>query len=258
MYGALAGDIAGSCYEFNNIKTKDFVLFENRFCKFTDDSVMTIAVAKALNESKKNNYEDISEQLVKWMHEIGKRYPFCGYGNRFYNWIFGDKQKPYYSYGNGSAMRVSECGWIAKSLDEALYLAEKSAEVTHNHPEGIKGAQAVAGCIYLLKNGASKKDIYKFVEDNYYKLNFTLKDIRPAYRFDVSCQGSVPEAIVAFLESESFEDTLKNAISIGGDSDTIAAIAGSIAEAFYGVPEEIKEIVDGYFDEYLLGLIKGE
>ena len=256
MYGALAGDIAGSIYEFNNIKTKEFNLYVEPRLRFTDDSVMTIAVAKSLWDTMEDNYEGLNESLIKNMHEIGKRYPYCGYGNRFYNWIMFDGTKPYYSYGNGSAMRVSECGWVGNSLNEVLKLADITASVTHNHPEGIKGAQAIAACIYLARNDWTKEDIRKYVEENFYDMDFKLDDIRNSYKFEVSCQKSVPQAIESFLESFSFDDALKNAISIGGDSDTLAAMAGSIAEAYYGVPDRVKLFVNSRLDKYLLDIIK--
>lgn len=256
MYGALAGDIAGSIYEFDNIKTKDFELYSGSGLRFTDDSVMTIAVAKSLWDSSLEDYKDLPGKLIYNMHEIGKRYPYCGYGGAFYGWIMYDGTKPYYSYGNGSAMRTSECGRIADSLEEALELAKICASVTHNHPEGIKGAQAVTSCIYLARIGESKEEIKSFIEKEFYNLNFKLDDIRDSYKFDETCQGSVPQAIEAFLESTSFDDALKNAISIGGDSDTIACIAGSIAEAYYGVPENVKIFVKTHLDRYLLDIIK--
>lgn len=255
MYGAIIGDIVGSRFEWNNIKTKDFELF-NKNCFFTDDTVMTIAVAKALKESKKNNYEDLESQLDYWMHEIGKKYPGCGFGGMFYRWIMNDLHEPYNSYGNGSAMRTSFCGMIAESLDEALKLAERCAAITHNHIEGIKGAKATTACIYLSREGKSKEAIKEYIENNYYLLDFTLDEIRPTYKFDVSCMGSVPQAIEAFLESDSFEDAIRNAISIGGDSDTIGAITGAIAECYYGISEQDFMSANKYLDEYLIDIIK--
>ena len=253
MYGAIIGDIVGSRFEWNNIKTKDFELF-HKDCFFTDDSVMTIAVAKALHESKKNNYEDLEKQLDHYMHEIGKKYPHCGFGGSFYRWIMNDIHEPYNSYGNGSAMRTSECGFLANSLEEALSLAERCAAITHNHIEGIKGAKATTACIYLSREGKSKEEIREYINDNYYQLNFSLDEIRPSYSFDVTCQGSVPQAIEAFLESETFEDAIRNAISIGGDSDTIAAITGSIAQAYYGIDEKLIDEARKYLDDYLLSM----
>ena len=254
MYGAIIGDIAGSRFEWDNHRSKDFDLF-SKWDSFTDDTVMTIAVAKALYESKKKDYSDLKEQLDRWMHEIGKRYPDSGFGGRFYYWIFNDLHDPYNSFGNGSAMRTSYCAEIATSLAEALGLAKTCAAITHDHPEGIKGAQAVTACIYLARTGSSKDEIRTHVIENYYPIDFTLDEIREDYTFDVSCQGSVPQAIEAFLEAESFEDTIRNAISIGGDSDTIAAIAGSIAEAYFGIPEGFIRQADRYLDEYLKNIV---
>ena len=223
MLGAIIGDIVGSVYEWDNIKTKDFPLFSEKG-SFTDDTVMTIAVADALMKG------GTPDEFIDSMKEIGRQYPNSGYGGGFSNWLFSDDREPYNSWGNGSAMRVSPCGWVAKSLDEAEALAEKSASVTHNHPEGIKGAQATAAAIYLARTGTKKDKIKEYIESNYgYDLRRTLDEIRPVYRFNESCQETVPEAIIAFLESTDFEDAFRNAISLGGDSDTLAAITGSIA-----------------------------
>ena len=249
MIGAIIGDIVGSRYEWHNIKTKGFPLFGER-CKFTDDTVMTIAVAEALLMG------GAPEDFIDSMKKYGRLYPKAGYGGRFREWLFGDKSDPYYSYGNGSAMRVSPCAWYADSLYEAEKLAEASAAVTHNHPEGIKGAKAVSAAIYLARAGRGQ-EIKSYVESKYdYDLDRKLDDIRPAYEFDETCQGSVPEAIIAFLESKGFEDAIRNAVSIGGDSDTIAAITGSIAEAEYGVPGEIATQALYYLDDALLTVIK--
>ncbi|WP_079763518.1 ADP-ribosylglycohydrolase family protein [Streptococcus suis] len=237
MFGAIVGDVIGSRFEGRDIKSKDFDLFHPN-CRFTDDSVMTAAVAASflgLNEP----FDDLEEALVLNMKDFGKLYPRAGYGPQFKKWIESKDSEPYNSFGNGSAMRVSACGHVGKSLEETLYLAERVAFVTHNHPEGIKGAQAVAGAIFLARTGKSKEEIRQFVTDNFYNLDFTLDAIRPSYQFDSSCQGSVPQAIVAFLEAEDFEDAIRNAVSLSGDSDTLAAIAGSIAEPFFGIPEEI-------------------
>jgi type I restriction enzyme M protein len=255
MYGAIIGDIAGSRFEFNNHRSKEFKLF-TQWDFFTDDTVMTIAVAKALHESKKNDYTDLEEKLIYWMKEIGRRYPDCGYGGNFAHWIMSDDSRPYNSFGNGSGMRTSECAWIANSLSDSLKLAERCAAVTHNHPEGIKGAQAVTACIYLARKGKTKEEIREYTESRYYRLDFTLDQIRPVYRFNETCQDSVPQAIEAFLESDSFEDAIRNAISIGGDSDTIAAMTGSIAEAYYGIEEDMVNQARSYLDSYLLDCIE--
>lgn len=232
MYGAMIGDVAGSTFERHNVKTKDFPLFPEG-SRFTDDTVMTVAVAAALLRHKRDG-ADLPAALVEEMQGFGRKYSGVGYGGMFIRWLFSENPQPYNSFGNGSAMRVSPCGLIAETLDEALELAKASAEVTYNHPEGIKGAQATAAAIYLAKNGASKAEIRHYVEEHFYVLDQTLDEIRPDYSFDVTCQGSVPQAIIAFLESNNFEDAIRNAISIGGDSDTIAAIAGGIAWTYYG------------------------
>ena len=232
MYGAIIGDIVGSVYEWNSIKTKDFPLFSHK-STFTDDSVMTVAIAKAILRSRREGIS-FRETAVEEMQTFGRRYPNRGYGGRFHSWLNSRHPKPYGSYGNGSAMRVSPCGLIARSLDEAVSLATESAEATHNHPEGIKGAVSVAAAVYLAKTGADKAGIREYVQKEYYPLDKTLDEIRPGYHFDVTCQGSVPEALTAFLESDSYEDAIRGAVSLGGDSDTQAAIAGSVAWAHYG------------------------
>ena len=252
MTGAIIGDVVGSRFEFDNYKSKDFEMFHTE-CDFTDDSVMTIAIAKALMDYY-GRYSDIKHfksRLVEVMHEVGRRYPNCGYGGRFQEWIMKYHTEPYNSYGNGSAMRVSPVGWFAKSLEECEELAKATAEVTHNHPEGIKGAVSVAGAIYLARTGHTMDEIKEYVS-KFYAIDFTLDEIRDKYGFYETCQESVPHAFEAFFESTSFEDAIRNAISIGGDSDTIAAIAGSIAEAYYGVNEEMKETALSYLDDYLL------
>ena len=241
MIGAIIGDIVGSRFEFDNIKTKNFELFDSE-CDFTDDTVMTLAVAKSfVGYDFKNDIESFKNHLVKNMHNIGCEYPNCGYGGRFLDWIIHKHTTPYYSCGNGSAMRVSSVGWVAKSLIEAEELAKTTAEVTHNHPEGIKGAEATASCIFLARMGARKEELKRYVEKEFeYNLNRTLEEIRPTFHMDESCQGTIPEAIIAFLESTDFEDAIRNTVSLGGDTDTLAAITGSIAEAYYGIPSSLK------------------
>ena len=236
MYGAFIGDIVGSKYEFNNIKTKDFPLFSPG-CDYTDDSIMTAAVAQAILCTAREDCGDFSRVLVETMQDFGRRYPHPtgAYGGRFADWLRRENPAPYGSYGNGSAMRVSPCALAAVTLEEALELARVSAAVTHNHPEGIKGAQAVAAALFLAKTGASKEEIRQYVAEHFYSLDFTLDSIRADYHFDVSCQGSVPQAIVAFLESADFEDAVQGAVSIGGDCDTTGAMAGSIAWTYYTV-----------------------
>ena len=251
MIGAIIGDIVGSRFEFDNFKSKDFEMFDTE-CDFTDDSVMTLAIAKALQSYETiTDMEAFKKHLVKVMHEVGMRYPHCGYGGRFCVWMMKNQTEPYNSYGNGSAMRVSPVGWFATSLEECEALAAATAEVTHNHYEGVKGAVAVAGAIYLARTGHSMDEIKEYIK-NYYTIDFTLDEIRDDYDFYEICQKSVPQALEAFFESNSFEDAIRNAISIGGDSDTIAAITGSIAEAYYGIDEDIKETALSYLDDYLL------
>ena len=250
MTGAIIGDIVGSRFEFDNHKSKDFT-FLTPECFFTDDTVMTLAVANALNEYQTvTDLEDFKNTLIKSMHTIGVKYPYCGYGGRFYGWIMNKRTEPYNSFGNGSAMRVSAVSWYAKSLDEAEVLAKATAEVTHNHPEGVKGAVSVAGAIYLARTGHSMAEIKEYVS-KFYKIDFTLDEIRPTYGFYETCQDSVPQAFEAYFESSDFEDAIRNAISIGGDSDTIAAISGSVAEAYYGISDELKETAVSYLDERL-------
>ena len=253
MLGAIIGDIAGSRFERRNIKTKDFELFTDH-CRPTDDSVMSLAVAKAILESK-SDYSDLTLNAVKCMQELGQKYPYAGYGGKFKQWIYSESPLPYNSWGNGAAMRVSACGFAAGSLDEAKFLSKSVTEVTHNHPEGIKAAEAVAVSIYMAKTGHSLLEIRDHINKNYYKTSFRLDDIRPTYTFDVSCQGSVPQAFEAFFESAGFEDTIRNAISIGGDSDTIAAIAGGIAEAYYGIPADIRDHALTFLDTDLLAIL---
>ena len=238
MYGAILGDIIGSPFEFDRgDKTKDFELF-SWGCRFTDDSVMTIAVAEALMETGINADEETIENAVQnQMRKWGRRYPRAGYGGRFRQWLMADHPEPYGSYGNGSAMRVSAAGWLYPDLEQTRAAARATAKVTHNHPEGIKGAEATASAIYMARNGSSKEEIKEYIEREFhYDLSRTLDNIRTYYHHVESCQETVPEAIIAFLESKDFEDAIRNAVSLGGDTDTLGAITGSIAEAFYGIP----------------------
>lgn len=234
MYGAIIGDIVGSKYEFNNIKTKDFP-FISRGCRFTDDTVMTVAVARALLRCRAEE-APLKQILVQEMQLLGRRYPNAGYGGMFSSWLYEKDPQPYNSFGNGSAMRVSPCGLIAATLEEAVGLARASAEVTHNHPEGIQGAEATAAAIFLARIGKDKEEIGRYICRHYYDLSQTLDEIRPDYSFNETCQDTVPQAIIAFLESTSFEDAIRNAISLGGDSDTLAAITGAIAWSYYRFP----------------------
>ena len=239
MYGAILGDIIGSPYEFDRgSKTKDFPLFSSR-SEFTDDTVMTIAVAEAFMEAA-NGEDEIRRRLIASMQKWGHRYPNAGYGVWFSRWLDTDAPLPYNSWGNGSAMRVSPVAWLFHDLDTVRRMARISAEVTHNHPEGIKGAEATASAIFLARTGSTKAEIKAYIEENFhYRFSRTCDEIRPGYRHVESCQETVPEAITAFLEGESFEDVIRTAVSLGGDCDTLTAIAGSIAEGFYGVPEDL-------------------
>lgn len=247
MLGAVVGDIIGSVYEFNNAKRTDFEMFTEHPA-FTDDSVMTLAVAQWLMEDEAHT----TLGLIQRMKELGKRYPNAGYGGRFSLWLMSTSPMPYNSWGNGSGMRVSPVGLYAKTIDEALALAALSAVVTHSHPEGVKGAQAIATSVFLCKHGASKQEIKDYVTRMFgYNLERRIEDIRPTYRFDVSCQGSVPEAIIAFLEGNSFEEVIRLAVSLGGDSDTIACMAGAIAACCYEIPEEIARRCDAILTDDL-------
>ena len=250
MLGAIIGDIVGSRFEWNNIKTKEFEFF-NHHCEITDDSVMTLAIANALLEAN-GDYGDLRNLAVKNMREIGRPYPNCGYGGMFRQWMYSNEMGPYNSFGNGAAMRVSACGVVANTLDEAITLSRIVTEVTHNHPEGIKGAEATAICVFLAREGKSVLEIRDHVNEYYYPMNFTLDGIRDSYQFNETCQDTVPQAIMAFLESTGFEDAIRNAISIGGDSDTLAAITGAIAEAYYGIPTEVRKHALTFLDERLL------
>jgi type I restriction enzyme M protein len=253
MLGAVIGDIVGSRFEWNNNRNKQFDFLTYK-CSTTDDSVMSLAIAKALLESKAD-YSDLAENAVKYMQGIGRHYPNCGYGGRFIEWIHSDNPQPYGSYGNGAAMRVSACGFVAKSLEEAKQLSKAVTKVTHNHMEGLKGAEAIAVAVFLARSGKNLLEIRDYLTKNYYPLNFTLDGIRDSYQFDESCQGTVPQALEAFFESNNFEDAIRNAISIGGDSDTLAAITGGIAEAYYGIPTEIRKHALTFLDERLLKIL---
>ena len=234
IIGAICGDIIGSSREFRPQKTKDFSLYDG-YSTFTDDTVMTLAIASWLIKDKSSK-----EVLISEIRKFGLKYPNAGYGGMFMNWLNQDNPEPYGSWANGSAMRLSPVSWVADSLEESQKLAKMSAIVTHNHPEGIKGALATNDAIYLARNSFTKEKIKKHIEDNYrYDLNRKLDDIRSDYKFDVSCKGSVPESIICFLEAKDYEDTIRNAVSLGGDADTQAAIAGGIASAYWDVPSKI-------------------
>ena len=235
LLGGIAGDIIGSIYEFNPVRFKDFELFKSN-STYTDDTVMTIANAEWLLSKG---------VLMDIMRKYGHKYPGAGYGGMFYDWLKSRCPKPYNSFGNGSAMRVSPVGWAFDTLEETVEAAKQSAEITHNHPEGIKGAQATAACIFMARTGKSKQEIKEYVETKFgYDLSRTCNEIRPTYQFNESCQGTVPESIIAFLESTDFESAIRLTVSLGGDADTMGAITGAIAEAYYNViPEHIKNEV---------------
>ncbi len=251
MWGAMIGDIVGSRFEFDNYREKDFSLFDTS-CRFTDDSVLTAAVAETLLGFDETPSErEFKDALIYAFHQYGKAYFHCGFGGRFFDWVFERKREPYGSYGNGSAMRVSPVGWYASTLEEAERFAKWSAEVTHDHPEAIKGAVVTAGAIFLARSGKRKPVIKKYVESFGYSLNESVWQLRKTNEFDESCMATIPVAVRCFLEGENFEDTIRNAISVGGDSDTIGAIAGSVAEAYFGVDEGYKDRAKGFLDERL-------
>ena len=241
MYGAIIGDMIGSPYEWDNIKTKDFQLFISA-SRYTDDSIMTVAVADAIMAVDKDADEiTLKKSFVSSMQKWGRRYSDAGYGGYFIKWLYVDDPKPYGSYGNGSAMRVSPIGWYYDSLERTKEVAKWSAEVSHNHPDAIKGAQAVATAIYLARQLKKKDEIKEHIIMHYgYELSQSCDEIRPWYKFDVSCQGTVPIAFIAFFEGNSFEDVVRNAVSLGGDCDTLTCIAAGIAEAFYKIPDAIR------------------
>lgn len=246
MYGAILGDIIGSTREGKPLKTENFQLFMPG-SRATDDTVMTIATADAILNNK-----DYGKCYWYW----GNKYPNAGYGGSFRKWLHSNNPGPYNSFGNGSAMRVSPVGWAFASIEETLEQAERSALPTHNHPEGIKGAKAVAGAIYLARNGYDKEYILSWIVKEFrYNLNRKIEDFRRNYGFDVTCQGSVPEAIICFLEGNSYEEAVRKAVSLGGDSDTQACIAGSIAEAFYGIPEELLNKVSDYTPDCMVEIM---
>ena len=261
MYGAILGDIIGSPFEFDRgDKTKDFKLFSRR-SHFTDDSVMTLAVCEALLKVGQDaTVKEIEDAVITSMQSWGRRYPHEGYGGYFRRWLTARYPEPYNSFGNGSAMRVSAAGWLYDSLEKTRVVAKATANVTHNHPEGIKGAEATASAIFMARNGSSKEEIKKYIENEFhYDLNRTLDEIRPSFHMDETCQKTVPEAIIAFLEARDFEDAIRNAVSLGGDTDTLGAITGSIAEAYFGISEtlisecrnrinkDMRDIVDAFY-----------
>ena len=257
MIGAIIGDIVGSRFEFDNgNKSREFKLFEQGCC-FTDDTVMSIAVAEALMVTGKDASEaEVKAELIKSMKKWGQEYPNAGYGARFINWVLSDDPEPYGSYGNGSGMRVSAAGWLYDSLERTREVARWTAEVTHNHPEGVKGAESTAAAIFMARTGASKEEIRQFLEEEFgYDLSRSLEDIRPTYYHVEDCMRTMPEAFECFLEAESYEETLRNVMYIGGDTDTLGAIAGAVAEAMWGVPIgiviEAQEFIDDDMDRVI-------
>ncbi len=242
MYGAILGDIIGSPYEFDRgKKTKDFPLFIPQ-SRYTDDTVMTLAVSVALMNTTGTTDDEIRKDLVDYLWIWGDMYPYAGYGGMFRQWLSSQNPKPYGSFGNGSAMRVSSAGWLYETLEETRRIARLTADITHNHPEGIKGAESVASAIWLARNGKTKEEIREYIVREFgYDLSRTCDEIRPGYHHVESCQETVPEAMTAFLEGESFEDVIRTAVSLGGDCDTLTCIAGGMAEAFYGVPDDLKK-----------------
>ena len=257
MYGAILGDIIGSPYEFDRgEKTKEFDLFPTH-ARFTDDTVMTIAVAEALiGLGADADEEHVKADVVRFMRHWGRCYPRVGYGGLFHKWLVTDDPQPYGSFGNGAAMRVSSVGWLYDSLSRTREVARWTAEVTHNHPDGVKGAETVASAIYLGRMGHSKEEIKDYITQEFgYDLTRTLDEIRPIYSMDATCPGSVPEAITAFFESTSMVDAIRGAVSLGGDTDTTACIAGSIAEAFYGCTDEEKRAVETRLPEEMLTVL---
>lgn len=253
LWGAIIGDIVGSIYEFSNIKTKSFPFFPmNGY--ITDDSCMTIAVADALMKWKHDG-GDLQQLTIQSMRQIGSKHPNMGYGFGFAKWLFNKESEPYNSWGNGAAMRVSAVGWIGNSIPEVKRLSYMVTAVSHDHIEGIKGAEATAVCVYLARMGKDKNEIAKYITDNYYDWCSSVAELQANYSWDGSCQGTVPPALQCFLESESFEDAIRNAISIGGDSDTIGAITGAVAGAYYGIPKEMIETARKYVPDDLLTII---
>ena len=248
MIGAIIGDIIGSVYEHNPVKTTDFPLF-SRGSAFTDDTVLTVAIADSLLHGR---------SYAETLKEYGIRYPSAGYGQSFLAWIFSPRKEPYGSWGNGSAMRVSPIGFYFSDIDEVLQEAKRSAEVTHNHPEGIKGAQATAAAIFLARTGSEKKQIQDYIQRSFgYDLSGTIDEIRPWYGFDLSCQGTVPPALLSFLESSDYEDAIRKSISLGGDSDTLACITGGIAEAYYKeIPPGLTRRVEELLTEELFAVVR--
>ena len=254
MIGTIIGDIVGSRFEYDNIKTKDFELFTDD-CHFTDDTVLTVAVAGALLDGGRPSYSQLQKSTRVWLRGLAKKYPTADYGTRFEDWVNSKSDEPTNSYGNGAASRISPVGFVTASREQTITLADTITGVTHNHVHALIGASAVAVSTYYARIGWSKEQIKKHINEYFYQMDFTLDEIRPTYSYSLACWDTVPQALEAFFESTSFEDAIRNAISIGGDSDTIAAITGGVAEAYYGVPQELREKAESYLDERLLRVI---
>jgi len=252
MIGAIIGDIAGSRFEGHFDKRKDFDLLDKE-CYFTDDTVLTLAVARALLD-RGDGRRDLAERTVRALRAVGRPYPYCGWGDMFQEWLYSEMPEPYGSYGNGAASRVSPCAFAARNLGEAQTMARKVTEVTHDHPDALKGAEAVASCVFLARAGRGKDDVLTMAA-SYYCMDFTLDEIRPGFDFCQDCPGTVPPAIMAFIESDSFIDAIRNAVSLGGDTDTLAAITGALAEAHYGVPRSLRETALRFLDERLIRIL---
>ena len=246
MIGAIIGDIVGSRFEWDNYRAKDFELFTDA-CFPTDDSIMTVAVGKAILDCE-GDYSNLSSHAIQCMQELGRPYPNSGYGESFYDWIYSDDPQPYHSFGNGAAMRVSAVGFAARSRNEVKTLSRAVTAISHDHPQGLKGAESVAMAIFLARQSKNKAEIRDYIEQNYYKIGFTLDEIRGTYEFNETCQNTVPQAFEAFFEAKDFEDAIRNAVSVGGDSDTLAAITGGIAEAYFGVPFDLRKKAERYLE----------
>lgn len=254
MIGAIIGDIIGSRFELHKADTRNFDLFTDRNF-YTDDTVMTVAVAQALMNCG-HDMAELSKEATRCMREFARAYPDAGYGTSFKQWLMSDSEEPYGSAGNSAPMRVSPCGDAAQSLQEAIQLAEDVTKVTHNHPEGLKGSECVAVMVYLARSGMSKDEMRSYVSQNYYPLEVTLPDVRSAYPFDDSSQGSVPQALLAFFEAESFEEAIRNAVCIGGDSDTLADISGGVAGNYFAIPDRIRERAFSYLPDQFIEIVE--
>ena len=258
MYGAITGDIIGSQFEFDRgNKSREFELFGKK-CEYTDDTVMTVAVAEALLDAGKDADEKtIKEKLISSLKKWGKKYPYAGYGNRFKLWVLSDKSEPYGSYGNGSGMRVSSVGWLYDSMERTREVARWTAEITHNHPEGIKGAESTAAAIFMARHHAAFEEISNYIEDEFgYDLSRTLDEIRPDYCHVEDCMKTMPEAFTCFLEAGSYEECIRNVMYIGGDTDTLGAIAGAIAEAYWGIPEDLIRKAKEYLPDDIKAVVE--